>query len=309
MPETNVYTPLKIGLITVAAAYFLFTLHAVLTTSWVGEWQSLGPTLGFVIYVEDIAATAGMVFRFAASVVAFAAVIVYFTGKKISPRAIKIILAAVLVEEAVYWLGLLPSGVMPIVYLRPSLFSLLSSDLPCLIESTAIPAVLLMLVVNLRPSKPAKQAIRWATISGAVYVFVFWFVNTGVWVSTIWGFRGKGPAYLTTYPENLAGFALTVFGLLALFAFAVWFARKSWNVESLTALDLRSAGALITFLGLWFLWNYLTWIFYGRNELWSTWYAWFLGHNLDLWLLALPLVGLPLLYSGKKETPPEQATL
>ena len=36
---------------------------------------------------------------------------------------------------------------------------------------------------------------------------------------------------------------------------------------------------------MYFLWNYLTWIYFGGDAVWSTWYAWFLGHNLDLWML------------------------
>ncbi len=304
MPENNVKLPLKIGLITVAAAYFLFMLHALLTTSWVGEWERLGAPMGFVIYVEDVAATAGMIFRFVASLIAFATVVVYFARKPLSKQAIKRILMVVLVSEAVYWLGLLPSGVMPILYLNPSLFSLVSSDIPCLIESTAIPLALVMLVVNLRSGKPPKQAIRWALVSGIVYVFVFWLVNTGIWMSTL---RQKGLAYLTVYPVNLVEFTLTVFGLLTLFALTAKFTKKSWEAESLEVLNLRATGALITFLGLWFLWNYLSWIFFGTDALWSTWYKWFLGHNLDLWLLSIPLVGLPLLYS-KREKPRQPET-
>ncbi len=47
---------------------------------------------------------------------------------------------------------------------------------------------------------------------------------------------------------------------------------------------------------MYFLWNYLTWIYFGGDAVWSYWYAWFLGHNLDLWFLSLPLMGLPLLF-------------
>jgi hypothetical protein len=35
-------------------------------------------------------------------------------------------------------------------------------------------------------------------------------------------------------------------------------------------------------------------MFAGSN--WNEWYAWILGHNLDLWMLSLPLVGIPLLF-------------
>jgi uncharacterized membrane protein YqhA len=138
-----------------------------------------------------------------------------------------------------------------------------------------------------------KDAIKWGLIAGTVYVFVFWLNNTGMWIATV---MSKGTEYLTTYPENLLSFALTTIGLLALAVFTAYFTKKSVGTETLEKLKLKTLGAIIVALGLYFLWNYLTWIFFGRPELWSDWYAWFLGHNLDLWILSLPLVGLPLLF-------------
>ena len=42
---------------------------------------------------------------------------------------------------------------------------------------------------------------------------------------------------------------------------------------------------------------------------WSTWYAWFLGHNLDLWFLSLPLVGLPLIFIFRRKEEQGSATM
>ena len=42
MTEEKFYSPLKIGLFIVVLSYFLFTLHATFTLSWVGEWNRLG---------------------------------------------------------------------------------------------------------------------------------------------------------------------------------------------------------------------------------------------------------------------------
>ncbi len=311
MEENNLETPIKVGLQTVVTAYFLFTLHALLTISWVGEWELLSPVMRLVIYVEDVGATAGMVFRFIASLVAFMAVTLYLAKRSLGERTKNRILILVLFCEAVYWLSLLPSGVMPLVYLRPrqpfmsAVASLFSSDIPCLVESIAIPIVLFMLIAKLRTGKPVKFAIRWSLVSGAVYIFVFWIVNTGIWSLAL---MQKGSSYLIVYPENLAGFVFTVFGLLALTIYAGRFAKKSWATQSLDLLNHRVAGMIISLVGLWFLWNYLTWIFLGRNELWSAWYAWFLGHNLDLWLLTLPLLGLPLMYSKKSVPASKQNT-
>jgi len=63
-------------------------------------------------------------------------------------------------------------------------------------------------------------------------------------------------------------------------------------------LKLKTVGVIIVLAGLYFLWNYVTGIIFGA-ELWSDWYAWFLGHNLDLWALSLPLLGLPLLFKKR----------
>jgi hypothetical protein len=311
MAENKFYSPFKIGLLIVTLAYFIFTFHAMFTLSWIGEWEPMPGIFGFVIFVEDIGATIGLVFRFAASIIALVGVLYYFAKKGLPEQTARKILRVVLVFEAIYWLGLLPSGVMPLIYLRDFvhtpliklLTSLFAYDIPALVESTAIPIALFILAVKLSPKKPAKSAIKWGLITGTVYIFVFWVVNTGIWIITIWGTRGKGLGYLTSYPEIQLSFASTVFGLLALGIFMAYFTKKSTGAETLATLNLKTLGALIIVLGFWFFWNYLTWIFFGRPELWSEWFAWFLGHNMDLWILAIPLVGLPILYLEKNKIP------
>ena len=304
MEANRFYSPLRIGFLTVAFTYFLFTFHAMFTLSWIGEWEYLRGSFGFVIFVEDIAASIGLVFRFAASLTALAATLLYFVKKGLQSQSVRKMLQVIMVGEGIYWLGLLPSGILPLILFRglgansslSALTSILSMDIPCLVESTAIPVALFILASKVRQAKPMRGAIKWGLIAGTVYIFVFWLVNTGIWVLAI---QQKGIEYITTYPEILLSFALTTVGLLALAIFAALFSRKSVGAETLDTLNLRTAGTVIVFLGLYFLWNYLTWIFFGRPELWSVWYEWLLGHNLDLWLLSIPLVGLPLLFDRK----------
>ena len=74
------------------------------------------------------------------------------------------------------------------------------------------------------------------------------------------------------------------------------------ETENLEKLDLQPISAVIILLGLYYLWNYLTWIFFGTNQIWSNWYVWFLSNNLNLWMLAIPLVGLPLLFNSQNIT-------
>lgn len=309
MAEPKFYSPLKIGLLIVAMAYFLFTLHALFTLSWIGEWEYLGGgSASFWIFITDVSAYFGLVFRFIASLIAVVTIIFYFVRKGLSAPATFKVLKWLLVLEAIYWVPLILSGVMGFLPVELSGFGeatglsfnvslLITTGIPCLVSSIAIPIALFKLASKLNPNKPPKDAIKWGLIAGTAYVFVFWLNNTGMWIATL---MSKGTEYLTTYPENMLSFGLTTIGLLALAVFTAYFTKKSVGTETLEKLKLRTIGAIIVALGLYFLWNYLTWIFFGGDYLWSDWYAWFLGHNLDLWMLSLPLVGLPLLF--KRQT-------
>ncbi len=312
MTEKKFYSPLEIGFLIVASAYFLFTFHAMFTLSWIGEWESFGGSFRFVIFVEDITANIGIASRLVASSVAFVGVILYFVKKGLPTQTIKKVLRLVLIGEAIYWLGLLASGLLPLfstlgfatwrvnghISTLPVLTSLLANEIPLLVQSIVIPVVLFKLSYELTPKKPAMRAIKWGLIAGTVYVLVFYLTNTALWVLTL---MRQGTEYLTSYPENLLSFASTSIGMLALLIFMAYFAKKSIGTEIVEKLNLKTIGAIILALGLFYLWNYLTWIFFGSDEIWSNWYVWFLGHNLNLWLLSIPLVGLPLLFKQKDE--------
>jgi hypothetical protein len=303
--EQRFYSPLKIGLLIVATAYFLFTFHAMFTLSWIGEWERQAGSFSVNLFIEDISASIGLVFRFAASIIALATVILYFAKKNLPKSTTYKILRWILVFEAIYWLGLLPTGVIGVQNLlrnlgtrtiTTTLNALITGVLPSLTESLAIPIALFISAHKLDLNKPVKGAIKWGLITGTIYIIVFWLINTSMWIITV---RQKGTEYLTAYPQNLLSFGLTTVGLLALAIYAAYFTKKSAKTETLQEPNLPAVGAIILALGVYFLWNYLAWIFFGGDYLWSTWYAWFLGHTMDLWALSLPLVGLPLLFKRK----------
>ncbi len=341
MAEPKFYSPLKIGLLIVTLAYFLFTFHAMFTLAWIGEWENLGGSaLGsFWIFVTDISASIGLVFRLIAGIIAVAAIIFYFAKKGISkPTAFKV-LRWILVLEAIYWLGLLVSGVWGVLPVQLGGFGnveaglqfsfglLITTGIPCLVAAIGIPIALFKLASELKPNKPLKGAIKWGLIAGIVYIFVFWLNNTGIWLSIVTSptayyigaensvlYPYSGIEYVTRYPDHILSFGYTTIGLLAVALYAAYFTKKSLGSESWRKLDLRKIGAIITAVGLYFLLIYVMWLVMGTdNKLvliqgasqvvdvkWSGWYAWFLGHNLDLWMLALPLVGLPLLFSASE---------
>ncbi len=290
--EHKQITPLKLGIFIVAVAYFLFTLHATFTLSWIGEWNAIqDPTTRFWIFLTDVVAGTFLSFRFIASVVALSTVLLYF-ARGLPQSTVNKILRVVLVFEGLYWLGLLPSGIWGIVPTAGSfnLGLLVSTGIPCLVSSIGMPIALFTLAYKLGPNKPQSGAIKWALIAGVLYIAVLWLNNTGVWLINLLP-PSSGSIIVST--ESKVSLVLTVAGLLALLIYAAYFAKKSMGADSVWRLSLGSVGAIMVALGAYFLWNYLTWIFWGG---WNEWYAWFLGHNLDLWLLSLPLLGLPLLF-------------
>lgn len=301
-PDQNFYSPLKIGLLIVSIVFFLFTLHGLLTLEWIGEWEELAASTSFWILITDISSAIGLIIRFVASLIAVVAIVFYFVKKGLSTPTTYKVLKIVLIAEALYWFTFITSGIWGVTPIVDALFGdligifslsfVISTGIPCLFEAIALPIALFKVVKNLSPTKPLKGAIKWGLIAGTCYIFVWWLNNTGMWIYTI---ILKGTEYITVYPQNMISFVFTVFGLLALGIFTAYFSKKSIGTEKLETLKLKTIGVIIVVAGFYFLWNYLTGIIFGP-ELWSYWYAWFLGHNLDLWALSLPLIGMPLLF-------------
>jgi hypothetical protein len=301
-PDQNFYSPLKIGLLIVSIVFFLFTLHGLLTLEWIGEWNFVSSSTSFWILITDISSAIGLIIRFFGSLIAVVAIGYYFVKKGLSTQTTYKVLKIVLIAEALYWFTFITSGIWGVTPIVDALFGdpigifslsfVISTGIPCLFEAVALPIALFKVVGNLSPTKPKKGAIKWGLIAGTVYVFVWWLNNAGMWIYTI---ILKGTEYITVYPQNMISFVFTVFGLLALGIFTAYFSKKSIGTEALETLKLKTVGVIIVVAGFYFLWNYLTGIIFGP-ELWSYWYAWFLGHNLDLWALSLPLIGMPLLF-------------
>jgi hypothetical protein len=297
MADNKFYTPFKIGILIVIIAYFVFNLHTLATTEWIGEWARTPGSFNTIQLIEDMNATVGNSFRMAGSVIALTAISYYFVKKSVSEKRAYFTVKIILICEGIYWFGLLASGISSvyriIIWGINDLTFILGYALPAVLESTIVPITILILAINLSPKKPIRVAIKWALISGTVLVFVYWLLNTGMWMFAL---AEKGTEYLTNYPYLMIAFLSTAVGLLALSIYSVYATRKLSGTQTLQSLNLKPVGVIVTGLGVWYLWNYLTYIFFGGVFIWSDWYRWLLGHNMDLWMLSLPLVGLPLLF-------------
>jgi hypothetical protein len=304
MADKKFFSPLKIGLLIVTVAYFLFNLHTMATLEWIGEWARTPGSINTIQLIEDINATIGNCFRMTGSVIAISAVIYYFVKKDFSKNRSYLILRIVLLFEAIYWFGLLASGMSSIYRIFRGIHDLtfiFGYALPAVLESTIIPILLIILAYRLSPNKPIKGIIKWGMIAGTALVLIFWPLNTGMWLYAI---NIKGAEYLTNYPHLMIAFLSTAIGLLVLGLYSAYATKKLSGTQNLKDLNLKPIGIVVTGLGFWYLWNYLTWMFFGGDYMWSDWYAWLLGHNMDLWMLSLPLVGLPLLFMSK---PPQDS--
>lgn len=289
--------PLKIGLLTVAVTWFLFTAYEFLKGAF-----NIGKEYGFWISLTDTAGAFGLGFRTAAALIAVFTVLFFVFKKDLSKPELFMSIRWMLLGDIVCFLALFPCVIWGMLILTGANISMVGlgffveSTLPVMIESIGIPIVLAKLFFELNPNKPSRGAIKWALIAGTVYLFVHWINNTGNWVGAI---SRMGIEYVTSYPDHILSVGLTTVGLLALAVYAAYFTKKSIGANSLAEVNLRKVGVIITALGLYFLLIYVMWLFLGTNAKWSTWYAWFLGHNMDLWLMSLPLVGVPLLFKEK----------
>jgi hypothetical protein len=305
MTETKVDWPLRVGLLLVSFSLFSYMLY-----EFVNGIINRGPLTVLFIYLTDIPQCVGMGFRTAAGFIAVIAVLFYIVRKDLSkPEALMAARLAVLFEAG-YWLSFLMSGILGLRgfttssrTLSAQISGLMENTLPCLLQSIGLTIVLVKLFLELSPKKSPRGAIKWSLIAGTLYVFVFWLNNTGNWIAAV---ISKGTDYILLYPANLLSFLVTTVGLLLLGLYAARFTKKSMGADSLAKVNMHTVGVIVTLVGLYFLGHYVMWLFLGSVGGWGTWYAWLLGHNLDLWAMSLPFAGLPLLFRTKALEPATQ---
>ena len=297
MTQDKLDSPLKWGLLIVTSTWLLFTGYQFLKGAF-NIYEDY-----FWISLTDTAGALGLGFRTMAALIAVLTILFFIFKKDLKKPELLMSIRWILLGEIVCFLSLIPVviwGLSVVIGLESNIFGLGSfaeSTLPVMIETIGIPIVLSKLFLELNPDKPTKGAIKWALISGTYITFVLWINNTGNWIGAI---NRNGIEYVTAYPDHILSFGLTSIGLLALALYGIYIVKKSRNANSLDELNFNRIGVLITGVGLYFLVNYILWLFLGTDAKWSTWYAWFLGHNVELWMMSLPLVGMPLMFKKMK---------
>ncbi len=289
--EHRSYWAFKIGLLILVLMWFSFTLYQFAKSIYNFDVR---------IAFTDLPGTIGLGIRTAGSFIALALLIFYLTKKALPAAKAKTYLRWIVFFEAVYWVSFFPAGIWALQKtsfdIYTSEFFIIGTGIPCLVQATVMPAVLVMLFLKLSHKKPVKDAINWGLIAAAAYIFVIWLNYSIQWLSEI--ILRKDASFIGQYAVNALSFALTTGGLFLLALYAVIYAKQSTGTETLSELDLKKAGAILTLFGLYFSVTYLLTILSGNpEELTTVWHIFFVDHNVDLWLLALPLAGIPLLLS------------
>ncbi|MGB9853550.1 MAG: hypothetical protein ACPLRY_01900 [Candidatus Bathyarchaeales archaeon] len=274
----------NLGIFVVGLSWFSFTLY-----------QFGRGIMGQIVYFTDVPASVGLGFRAAAGLISLFTALFYLFKKNLSSAELLISVRWVILLEAVYWLTLFPSAIWGFQFEGfgySKALIIVSTGLPCLLESTFTPVFLCLLFLKLNPSNLNGIKIKWGLIAGAIYIFVFWFNYTMQWLAEI---IRSGASFITCYPVNTFAFTFTAGGLFVLALYTLNYARNLKG-ESFGHFNLKHIGVIITAFGLYFDINFLLWLLFGSPSGWTMWHTFFIYHNVDLWMLSLPLAGIPLTF-------------
>jgi hypothetical protein len=289
--EHRTYWAFKVGLFLVVLSWFSETIYQA--GKAIFNFQS---SLAFT----DLPASMGLGFRTAASFIALVTMLFFLVKRDFAlPEALTSLRWVVLLEAA-YWVSLVPAAIWGFQFKffgYSSSFTIFETALPYTVEVVVMPVLLGILFFKLNLKDAGKSAIKWGLIAAAANILVLWFSYTSQWIADI---MMSGPGLITNHTDNIFGFSVTVGGLFILVVYASIYARKSAGINVLTKLNLRRAGIVLTALGLFFGLDYLILVFSGVQTGY-VWHIFFLYHNVDLWMVSLPLVGLPLLFSKKND--------
>ncbi|MGQ9538154.1 MAG: hypothetical protein ACUVTE_01000 [Candidatus Bathycorpusculaceae bacterium] len=200
--------------------------------------------------------------------------------------------------EGVYWLTLLPSAIWGFQFNGfnvPKEVLIVSTGVPCLVESTVTPTFLFLLFAKLSPRNPIENKIKWGLASGTAYIFVFWFNYSMQWFAEA---KRSGFNFITSNIVNAFAFTITVLGLLGLAFGSLYYTIRYRKRKQFS---LKSVGLITTIFGFYFDIIFILWRLFGSPTGWNMWHAFFIYHNVDLWILFLPATGLPLFLIHKNQ--------
>jgi spore coat protein A len=301
-------TLIKAGLTIVVVSWLIYTAY------WTYKFAAFTPNIRFNTDIFSslslVFLTVGAAARTAAGVFGLAVLGSVWRGKwTLTTRRL---LTVAILLEAFYLISYFPTaGVGPHIG-DPVL--VVEATIPSIIEALAVPIPLFVLAFKLTKGERAYgDAIKWGCIAGVAYLFVYWVRFNAQWFATFIqtpnynpfdgvGLPGHGILYVLNYPLNMFEFLLTVLGFLLLCFFSLWALLPAIRTPG-TKPSTRRIGVILLLFGAYVITiAALFGIFdhVGGHSIWSEFFA---IHNVDRWLVSLPLLAIPLiLHKEKNET-------
>ncbi len=257
-----------------------------------------------IFYATEVTPSFGILFRWIAALLAlYSAAIFVREGAGFMLKAGKAVRAALLFEGLNY-LTMTPVVISGFTFPfggdlwyygeTPVMVVLLLNGVATLATVTIIPFPLFKLRSKIVPGTLGQEAVKWAYLTGAAYLFVFWFVYTISWIASLipWSARAQPGLGILLNPLDLASFILTVFFLLIvmLYGWAVLIPAARRQISP----SPRGIGIILTALGLYFTLTLIIFLLYGGYHAHPTVWMEMLGphHNPDLWCIGLIPAGL-----------------
>jgi hypothetical protein len=309
---------IKVGLFTVLFSWLIYMLYWFIKgLSWIP--LSVNYTL-LIDFLTEGAGTLGFIFRIGVVSLAILSLVTYLKKEEIS-KVMKLVNIA-LVLESLYFLCFIPSAILGFQtglglaggHSLPSgesggLWFFVETAIPTLTEAVIMPISLLKLRSKLTPdAKFSSGTFKWITVVGVCYFIVFWLTYFTQWIATIIqpaslasdpSYAGYGVNYILQYPLNMFTFILTAVGLPLLTIFFIWSMRPSIQNPN-APLDYRKLGATLTLLGGYFIIVIALFFMFGYVGGASIWIVFFIFNSADLWCVALPALGIPMMLLKKR---------
>ncbi|MCW3999853.1 MAG: hypothetical protein NWE93_06410 [Candidatus Bathyarchaeota archaeon] len=290
----------------------------LITNNYVYNLVTKDPWWWIALYYgsEGVAGSVAIVLRAAAGVFGVYAAYRFWRSGSATPAVQKNVSRALLFEAG-FFLALIPSIIAAFAYNltdkylfyfdhTPELILLYGTAIPCLAIVLTAPPLLLKLRAKINAHAAKEEILRWSSLAGLGYLFVvFWFNYTMLWAACMVpyprAFQVYGLEFLLQ-PTNLASFAVTVFGLLAVALAALFTLRPALKLMP-QKVNLTALGAVMVGFSGYFIFTTLYYYLTGGYAAHpSVWYE-VIGplHNPNLWALALVLVGAALMVYSRAQ--------
>jgi hypothetical protein len=228
-----------------------------------------------------------------------------FLSKGWSPRVAKLVMAAVILES-IYFISYFPAaGVGP---QTGDWVTTVEATFSTIMAVFLVPVPLFMLASRMRKDPNSfAEFLKWASIAGVAYIFVFWIKYTSNWLATfiatgadyLFYDPGAGLNYVLKYPSNMLMFLLTVVGLFLLALILLWIVLPLIRKTPGAKPNLRGIGLVLTLLGGYFITIIAMNAVLGPVGGISLFTDYFHNLNVDRWMVILPVLGVPLMLTPK----------